>query len=349
MAVRRSVLIAGLWLASCFTLPLTAQAAERIKFILDWAYQSQHAMFTIPADDGVYAGLNLAVQVDRGAGSGDTVAKVASGAYEMGVADFYSMLRFNSQNPDNKLIAIMAVDDRSALAVATPAHKDIKTPADLNGKVIAAPAGDASRQLFPLFAQANGIDEKSIRWNNVSVELREPILKRGDADAITGHLTTVTMAIDAIGLKREDVRFMAYSDYGVELIGHVVVARPEYVQAHPDRVRRFLRGAVQGYKKMVADPALAVASIKKRDPMANVDIELARLKMSLEYRMITPNVLKNGISSVSVERLQRSIRQVAPVFGIAAQTGADEVYTAAYLPERAELQLSSADRALLAH
>ncbi len=345
MAFRRKNWMAGMLLATSFLVAPLANAADRVKFILDWAYQSQHSMFTIPADDGTYADLDLNVQVDRGAGSGDTVAKVASGAYEMGVADFYSMLRFNSQNPDNKLMAVMAVDDRSALAVASLSERGIKTPAELNGKTIASPAGDASRQLFPLFAQANNIDEPTIRWNNVSVELREPILRRGDADAITGHLTTISMAIDAIGMERDDIQFMAYSDYGVELVGHVVVARPEYVQSNPDVVRRFLRGAVHGYKKMVADPQLAVASIRKRDPMANADIELARLKMSLDYRMLTPNVQKNGISSVSPERIQRSIDQVGPVFGVDPSTKAADIYTTEYLPDHAELQLPPTDPA----
>jgi len=343
MAFRRNLFVSGMLLALSFSLPSAAHAAERVKFILDWAFQSQHAMFTIPVDDGTYEGMGLDVQVDRGAGSGDAVAKVASGAYEMGVADFYSMLRFNSQNPGNKLIAVMAVDDRSALAVTARADRGIKTPADLNGKTIASPAGDASRQLFPLFAKANHIDEKSIHWNNVSVELREPLLKRGDADAVTGHLTSVSMALDAIGMKRDDVHFMAYSDYGVELIGHVVVVRPDYLKSHPEVVRKFLLGSVRGYKKMVGDPDLSVASIKKRDPMVNKDIEIARLKMSLDYRMVTPNVLKNGISSITPGRIQRSISQVAPVFGLDEGTKAADVYTDAYLPSRDELKLSPQD------
>ena len=149
-------------------LVLQARAQTNIRFILEWSFQGQHAMFTMPVDDGTYAKLGLNVSVDRGAGSGDTVAKVASGAYDLGFADIYSMIRFNDQNPDHKLIAVMMVDDKSALASEMIASSPIKTPQDLNGKTLASPVGDATRQLFPLFAAANKVDEKSIKWINVS-------------------------------------------------------------------------------------------------------------------------------------------------------------------------------------
>ena len=243
---RRSVL----FLASALSLHLLAAAPARaetsIRFIVDWSFQGQHAMFTIPVDDGTYAKMGLNVNVDRGAGSGDTVAKVASGAYDMGLADIYSMVRFNNENPGHKLIAVMIVDDKSALAVEVKASSPIKTPQDLNGKTLAAPVGDATRQLFPLFAAVNHIDESSIKWINVSPELREPLLVRGEADAITGHLTTVMLNFANIGVKTSDIRTMPYIDFGVNLLGHAVIVKPEFAerirsnpQLHPRLGSRF--------------------------------------------------------------------------------------------------------------
>src|SRR5262245_26985900 len=117
MRTKRTALLA------CATVLLTfcaltysgfAADSTRIRFILDWAFQGQQAVFTIPLDDGTYKKLNLDVTVDRGFGSGDSVAKVASGAYEIGLADLYSMVRFNGENPGSPLIAVMFVHDKSA-------------------------------------------------------------------------------------------------------------------------------------------------------------------------------------------------------------------------------------------
>jgi NitT/TauT family transport system substrate-binding protein len=336
---RRSVL----FLASAFSLNLLAAAPARaetsIRFIVDWSFQGQHAMFTIPVDDGTYAKMGLNVNVDRGAGSGDTVAKVASGAYDMGLADIYSMVRFNNENPGHKLIAVMIVDDKSALAVEVKASSPIKTPQDLNGKTLAAPVGDATRQLFPLFAAVNHIDESSIKWINVSPELREPLLVRGEADAITGHLTTVMLNFANIGVKTSDIRTMPYIDFGVNLLGHAVIVKPEFAEKNPEAIRNFIRGSVHGFNEMIKDPDAAVASIKKRDPLINPELEKSRIKMSLDYRMITDNVLKNGVSNVGAERLDSSLKDVAAPFGIKTIPASSEVYTDRYLPPRSEMRI----------
>lgn len=336
---RRSVLL----LASAFSmmslLAGPARADTNIRFIIDWSFQGQHAMFTMPVDDGTYAKMGLNVKVDRGAGSGDTVAKVASGAYDMGLADIYSMVRFNNENPDHKLIAVMMVDDKSALAVEVKASSPIKTPQDLNGKTLAAPVGDATRQLFPLFAAANKIDETSIKWINVSPELREPLLIRGEADAITGHLTTVMLNFANIGVKASDIRTMPYIDFGVNLLGHAVIVKPEFAEKNPEAIRNFIRGSVHGFNAMLKNPDAAVASIKKRDPLINPELEKNRIKMSLDYRMITDNVLKNGASNVDPKRLENSIKDVAVPFGIKNIPAMSDVYTDRYLPPRSEMTI----------
>lgn len=330
----------GLIAAGLLFGPAQAQDSTRIRFILDWAFQGQQAVFTIPADDGTYKKYNLNVTVDRGAGSGDTVAKVASGAYDIGLADLYSMVRFNGQNPDHKLIAVMAVHDKSALAVETKSNSGIKVPIDLNGKTLAAPVGDASRQLFPLFAEVNKIDQNSIKWINVAPALREPMLLRGEAQAITGHITTVMMNMRAVNVPASDIRVLPYADYGVELYGHVLVVSPAFAEKHPEAIKNFIRATVHGINVMIKDPDTAVATIKKRDPLINTNIEKERIKMSLDYMFISPNVLKNGVSNVDMARLDRTIKQAAKAFDIAVPPPAAEVYTDRYLPPRSELQIS---------
>jgi NitT/TauT family transport system substrate-binding protein len=316
-----------------------AQAPAKVRFVLDWAFQGQQAIFTMPIDDGTFQRLGLQVTVDRGVGSGDTVAKVASNAYDIGLADVYSMVRFNAENPDRQLIAVMMLDDKSALGVETKTSSPIKKPQDLAGKVIAAPVGDASRQLFPLFAEANKIDLNSVKWMNVAPELREPMLLRGQADAITGHLTTVLMNMRGINVPASDIRVMPYADYGSDLYGHVVLTRPDYAQRNSETIRNFIRGAVHGINAMIKDREGAIVSIRKRDPLLDREIELDRIQMSLDYRMMTPNVIKEGASSVDMDRLERSLKAVAKAFDIKTVPSAAQVYTDQYLPPRAEMKI----------
>jgi NitT/TauT family transport system substrate-binding protein len=235
-AYRRQFLTCSVFLAAiaAFGAPSLAQETKKVRFILDWAFQGHQAPFYLPVDDGTFQKYKLDVTVDRGIGSGDTVAKVASGAYDIGLADLYSMVRFNGANPDHQLIGVMMVHDKSALSLATKAAGPIKNPKDLNSKTLAAPVGDASRQLFPLFADINGIDQNSLKWINVSPELREPMLLRGDADAITGHITTVMLNMRALKIADSDIRLMSFANYGVGLYGHLLAVKPDYAEKNPE-------------------------------------------------------------------------------------------------------------------
>jgi NitT/TauT family transport system substrate-binding protein len=332
-------LAAGLVVAGLVT-QAHAQQTKNVRFILDWAFQGQQAPYTLSVDDGTFARNHLNVTVDRGVGSGDTVAKVASGAYDIGQADLYSMVRFNGENPDRQLIAVFIVNDKSALAVETMAESNIKVPKDLEGKTMASPVGDASRQLFPLFAEINHVDQKSIKWNNISPELREPMLLKGQADAITGNIPTVLLNMRGINVPESKIRLMPYVDYGVELYGLALVTRPDFAAKNPEVIRDFIRGTVHGMSVMIKDPAAAVASVKKRDPLLNADVETARIKTTLDYAIITPNVLQNGMSNVDTARLDRTLKQVAKAFEMKATPSAAQVYTDKYLPPRSDLKVA---------
>lgn len=330
--------LAGTVLA--LTAASTANAQQKnVRFILDWAFQGHQALFTIPVDDGTFPKLGLNVTVDRGVGSGDTVAKVASGAYDIGFADVYSMVRFNASNPSKKLIGVMMVHDKSGLSVASLKTSNLKSPKDLNGKRLASPVGDASRQLFPLFADVNGINQSSIAWSNVSPELREPMLVRGQVDAITGHVTTVLLNMRAMGIDPETVHVMPYADYGVPLYGHVICVTPAYAEQNPEVITNFIRGVVHGFSVMYKDPDAAIASIKKRDSLINEDAEKGRIKLSNELMFVTPNVLENGMSNVDMKRLSESLQKVAQPFEMSAPANVEEVYTSKYLPPRQDLMI----------
>lgn len=312
---------------------------KNVRFVLDWAFQGQQAVFTLPGDDGTYAKYGLNVTVDRGAGSGDAVAKVAAGTYDLGLADVYTMMNHNANSPERRLIAVALVHDKSALSVATLRTSNIRKPTDLNGKKVAAPLGDASRQVFPLFAALNQVNQNSLEWITVTPQLRETMLIRGQTDAITGHITTISMNLRGMNVPAGDVVLMPYADYGVELYGHAIVAQPAFAQANPQLITDFLRATVHGLNVMIRDRDAAFRSVHKRDPLLNEELEKARIQMSLDAMFMSPNVLQNGLSNVDRARLARTIDQASKAFQLKATPTVEEVYTDRYLPPRTELRV----------
>jgi NitT/TauT family transport system substrate-binding protein len=331
-------MVCAMALGAVAVIPGAAHAQQKnVRFVLDWAFQGHQAPFTIPVDDGTFARYNLNVTVDRGAGSGDAVGKVGSGNYDLGLADVYTMMNFNAVNPDRKLIAVALVHDKSALSIATMKSSKILKPSDLNGKKIGAPTGDASRQVFPLFASVNHIS--SVEWLTISPQLRETMLIRGQADAISGHITTIMMNLHALNVPASDVLVMPYADYGVNLYGHAIVTTPAYAEQNPKAVTDFIRGFMHGLNVMIKDPNAAIVSTKKRDGLINEEVEKARIKMSLDAMFISDNVLKNGVSFVDKARLARTLEQVGEAFQLSTRPTVEQIYTEKYLPPRSELRI----------
>jgi len=312
-----------------------AQDASTLRVVLDWKYEGEHAQFTVPVTDGTYRRLGLNIKVDRGNGSGDTIAKVAAGAYDVGLADTYAMVRFNANNPTTPLISVAVVQDTSAVGVVGLRSKGINKPADLAGKRIYAPTADAGRILFPIFASLNGIDINSIQWTTVTSELRDSMLARREADAVTSNTVTSVMNARAAGIPESDLAIFIYTRFGINLYGSSIVTTRAFAEKNPEALRKFFLGLVHGLNTMVENLDVSMASLKTYDGLLNDDVEKARMVISMRDMLITPNVLQNGFSTVDMDRLDRTLKQVAPAFNIAAPAAAD-IYTDRYLPPAKE-------------
>ena len=234
-------------------LPACAQDIP-VKFQLDWRYEGPAALFLVPVAKGYFKAEKLDVTVDAGNGSGGTVTRVASGAYDMGFADMAALMEFEANNPTapNKPVAVMMVYNNTPAAVLTLKKSGIKTPKDLTGKKLGAPVFDAGRKAWPIFAKANGIGP--VNWTAMDPTLRETMLVRGDIDAITGFSFTSLLNLEARGVKTDDVVVLAYPSYGVKLYGNAIIVSPQFLAKNPEAVKAFLRAFTKGVKDVIADP-----------------------------------------------------------------------------------------------
>ena len=238
---KRSFLKTAAALATTVTMGLAqAQTMTPIKFQLDWRFEGPAALFLTPAAKGYFKAANLDVTIDAGNGSGGTVTRVASGAYDMGFADLAALMEFHANNPDapNKPVAVMMVYNDTPASVMALKKSGIKTPADLSGKKLGAPVFDAGRRAFPIFSKANGIS--NVAWTAMDPPLRETMLVRGDIDAITGFTFTSLLNLEARGVKAEDVVVLPYPDFGVKLYGNAVIVSPKLLKENPAAVKAFL-------------------------------------------------------------------------------------------------------------
>jgi NitT/TauT family transport system substrate-binding protein len=326
--------------ASALGLGLQAHAQTTpIKFQLDWRFEGPAALFLTPAAKGYFKDAKLDVTIDAGNGSGGTVTRVASGAYDMGFADLAALMEFHANNPDapNKPVAVMMVYNDTPASVMALKKSGIKTPADLSGKKLGAPVFDAGRRAFPIFAKANNVS--NVQWTAMDPPLRETMLVRGDIDAITGFTFTSLLNLEARGAKIEDIVVLPYPQFGVKLYGNVVIASPKMVKENPAAIKAFLQAFAKGAKDVIANPAAAIADVKARDGIINVAMETRRLQMAIDTVVNSPNARAEGFGQVNGPRLTLMASQVSDAFNTKTRVNPDVIWNGSFLPTAAELNI----------
>ena len=125
-------------------------------------------------------------------------------------------------------------------------------------------------------------------------------------------------------------------DFGLELYGNALLANPQFMQANPETVRKFVRASIRGFLDAAANPKDAVASVLKRNPVTNENAEMMRFAMFMNDNFFTDEVKKNGVGHVDSARLARSVDQIGESFKYTNKQKVADFYTGEFLPPASE-------------
>ncbi|MCW5729615.1 MAG: ABC transporter substrate-binding protein [Alphaproteobacteria bacterium] len=313
-----------------------AAAQTKVKFTLDWKFEGPAAGFVVAMDKGYYKAEGLDVTIDSGANSTEGINRVASGTYDMGFADINSLIRFRDKNPALALKGVMMLYDVPPFAIVTLKKNGISGPKGLEGKTLGAPAPDGAYAQWKSFVKENGIDAAKVKIENVGFPVREPMLKDGKVDAITGFSFSSYFNLVNAGVPADQIQVMLMANHGLVLYGNVVMANPDFAAKNPDAVKAFIRATIKGWADSIKDPASAVKSVLKRNDVARESVELPRLKMAIEQNILTPYVKQNGMGGVDMARLARAIEQISVSYEFTNRPKPEDIFTDAFLPPPAQ-------------
>jgi len=165
------------------------------------------------------------------------------------------------------------------------------------------------------------------------------MLARGDVDAITGFSFTSILNLEARGVKPADIVVLPYAEHGVKLYGNVIIASPKMIKEKPEAVKAFLRAFTKGIKEVMANPDPAIDYVKARDGIINVDLEKRRLRMAIDAVVASADARKEGFGVVNPGRLALMASQVSDAFNTKTRIDPNAVWTDAFLPSKAELNV----------
>lgn len=332
--------IALVALGAALTWPVDSAGQTKVKFVLDWQIQGPQAPFITAKLGGAFTAQGLDVTIDRGSGSQKTIEQVATGTYDMGYGDINSMIEYNVKNPGNPLVGVYMVLNTAPFALFSLTKYGISQPKDLAGASIGAPAGDAPRRLWPIFAKNVGVAPESVSWTNMAPPLREPALVKGDVKAISGfYFTGFLNLTENLKVPENEVVAFKYSDHGIDLYGNAVIVRVDWLKANPDTVRKFLAALTTGFKATLKDPPAAIRHIKSVEQLTKEATELNRLQLAITANMVNDEVRRNGLGAIDPGRMQRAIDQVVQAFELPSKPTVAQVFTAEYLPPAAARKL----------
>ena len=334
-AMRRMLLLPFLTALVVCATPARAEI-KNVKIMLDWIVQGTHAPFFVAQEKGYFKNAGVTVDaIDAGRGATNVAVQVAGGVYHFGWVDMPSMVRFNAQNPAAPLVAVYVSFDETPLAVITRKDAEIRKPADLDGKKIAGGPGTAVHDTISILLKAAKAEHVKINWVAVQPQLFGPMLRRGEVDGTGGFTNSNIPAMLDVGFKLDDLFVIKYSDFGADLYGLALVATKKFIDENPGTVRGVVDALNKGTKDTIAAPQQALDLLRARDPMMKQDIEKVRLDIALGLTN-TGHVAKSGLSSVTPEKLKRTIDATVAAYSLPNTPDASIVYTDKFLPPVAE-------------
>jgi NitT/TauT family transport system substrate-binding protein len=334
----RFAALATVALTAGFSAPAFAETA--IKFTLDWKFEGPAAGFLLAVDKGYFKEEGLNVTIDTGNGSVEAIPRVATGTYQMGFGDINSLIKFLDEDPSQKVKAAMMIYERPTFAVVGRKSLGVTgDPKSLEGKKLGAPPPDGAFAQWKAFKQVASIDDSKITIESIGFPVREPMLAKGDVDAVFGFAFSVILNLKAQGIADDDIATILMAEHGLNLYGNSVLVNTDFAKENPQAVKGFMKALAKGFAAAVANPKEGVDAVLKRNETLNPDIELERLNMANAMNIKTPYVIENGIGGVDMARLAASIETLKVSMGLKGAVKADHVFDASFLPEKSERML----------
>ncbi|MEO3428560.1 ABC transporter substrate-binding protein [Pelagibius sp. CAU 1746] len=311
-------------LAAAALTPMSA-AAEEIDMILNWVPTADHAPYFYAVEAGWYEEAGITLNIEAGRGSGAAAQRVGAGISPIGVADMATALVAKSKGAD--FVAVMAVYANSPQGFYWLKSNGISGPADFAGRKIGNPPADASRVMWPMFAQEVGIAPDSVRFVNVSPQAKLPSLKSGAIDITSDFYNEHDLKVREFG---DDLGFVAWRDIGVNPYGNAVIVNAEFMKDNPDTVATFTKVTQRAFKACVenVEPCLdaLLASVSGLDRQNQRD-QWNRIKELMRDDTTTSVAL----GAFDDSRMAADYRMVETHFGVEQPFDVKAVYTNALL------------------
>lgn len=209
----------------------------------------------VAQEKGFFAEEGLQVTIEHSAGQGEHVQLLVAGKVQVTTMDAATILQRRA-DPGLPVVSIALIGQRGQQAYAALAEREMKTPKDWEGKTVGY-KGTPPPDLFALLSAA-GVDAEKVTLINVGFDPR--VLTEGKVDVYPLFKSNEPYLIRKWGY---EITLWEAADYGVPTLGLAYVSGQDFITAHPQELRRFLRAALRGIEYAAQNPDEAVQIVLK--------------------------------------------------------------------------------------
>jgi NitT/TauT family transport system substrate-binding protein len=302
-----------------------AAAADKLTLVLNWTTSGEHTAVFYADKAGWFKKADLDVKIEQGQGSTVAAQRVGAGSADIGIADLGAAMVAKGAGADLK--AVMNIYANSPYQMYWLKSSGMTGIKDFPGHKFGNPPADAARAMWPALAKVNGLEPNSISWVNIAPNAKVSALKTGDIDGTTYFANYHHVMESAFG---DDLRWVAWSDLGLNPYGNSFVVHGAYLKKNPDAVKRFVSVMQKAHLYCASHAQECVDVLPGYASGLKVENEIKNWNGVVKL-MTDKTSTTVALGYFVPERVKADRDLVTEVFNIKKPFAAEEVYSNDYL------------------
>lgn len=327
MAVRLTGILAA---AAVVVAAGAATAQEKLSVKFDFLPYGSHAPFWYAQDKGWFKEAGVEPAFEDGQGSTVAVQMLAAGKLDVGYIGLGALIVARDKGvPVKSIGGVLRKNDFGVLVAADTA---IKTPKDLEGKVLYFSASSVETLYMDLFFKKNGVDKSKVQLTSIDLSTKVSTYMSGKGDAMF-----VPIPIYTIEAAPRRSRGILFADYGIPMPGFGLVSSEDAIKQKPKALAGFVAVMQRAWTAVAQDPAARTAAIEAllaNRPQAklNPTIMTQQLDSVLPF-LVTEGTKDKPMLWQSPTEWEGAIKINEEAGAIKAGSKATDYYTNQFVPE----------------
>ncbi|MDD3776160.1 MAG: ABC transporter substrate-binding protein [Actinomycetota bacterium] len=268
-------LIASILFLTFISISCAASSAAQlnnITVILDWVPNTNHTGLYVARDKGFYKDMGLEVEIIQPA-EGGSAELIAANKGDFGISYQEQVTYARTADQPLPIVAVAAIIQQNTSGFASPAERNIDTPADFEGKRYGGWGSPMEEAMLKGLMDKYGADYSQLEMVNIGAADFFASVQR-DIDFAWIYYGWDGIRAELMGFPLD---FMLLQDLDPQLNFYtpVIIASKNTIEENPQLVENFLQATQEGYQFCIEQPDDAARILLKENPELDSDMIIA--------------------------------------------------------------------------